>query len=89
MILPFALPLYTTRVGYKRVVEIREMFTQTVRAWPAVDAKDPYTAGTRARPVIAMELGRGAAAAQRELEELEWGGLLHDIGKIGVRTRSC
>ena len=45
-ILPFAVPLYATRVGYKKVVEIRDMFTQTVRSLAgAIDAKDPFTAG--------------------------------------------
>jgi hypothetical protein len=40
----FALPLYTTRAAYKAVVDIRNMFTQTVRALAsAIDARDPST----------------------------------------------
>jgi putative nucleotidyltransferase with HDIG domain len=85
-VLPFALPLYTTRAGYKKIVEIRDMFTQTVRSLAsAVDAKDPYTAGHSVRvQVIAKELGEELGCSEDDLEALEWGGLLHDIGKIGV-----
>ena len=40
----FALPLYTTRAAYKAVVDVRNMFTQTVRALAsAIDARDPST----------------------------------------------
>ncbi len=85
-ILPFAVPLYATRAGYKKVVEIRDMFTQTVRSLAsAVDAKDPYTAGHSVRVQwIGKDLGREMRCSDAELEALEWGGLLHDIGKIGI-----
>jgi putative nucleotidyltransferase with HDIG domain len=85
-VLPFALPLYTTRVGYKKIVEIRDMFTQTVKSLAsAVDAKDPYTAGHSVRvQIIGKELGAELGCSEEDLEALEWGGLLHDIGKIGV-----
>ncbi|MGZ8757827.1 MAG: HD-GYP domain-containing protein, partial [Aeromicrobium sp.] len=85
-ILPFAVPLYATRAGYKKVVEIRDMFTQTVKSLAgAVDAKDPYTAGHSLRvQLIAKDLGAELGCSEAELEALEWGGLLHDIGKIGI-----
>ena len=85
-ILPFAVPLYATRAGYKKVVEIRDMFTQTVRSLAsAVDAKDPYTAGHSVRvQLIGKDLGEELRCSEAELEALEWGGLLHDIGKIGI-----
>jgi HD-GYP domain-containing protein (c-di-GMP phosphodiesterase class II) len=85
-VLPFAVPLYATRAGYKKVVEIRDMFTQTVRSLAgAVDAKDPYTAGHSERVQrIAKDLGNELNCSDGELEALEWGGLLHDIGKIGI-----
>jgi hypothetical protein len=85
-ILPFAVPLFATRSGYQKVVEIRDMFTQTVRSLAsAVDAKDPYTAGHSERvQLIARSLGEELACSDSELEALEWGGLLHDIGKIGI-----
>jgi len=85
-VLPFALPLYTTRSAYQRIVEIRDMFTQTVKSLAsAVDAKDPYTAGHSVRvQQIAKDLGAELNCSESELEALEWGGLLHDIGKIGI-----
>jgi len=83
----FALPLYTTRAAYKSVVEIREMFTQTVRALAsAIDARDPSTKKHSENvSTIATDIGRVLGCNESELEQLEWGGLLHDIGKIGVR----
>jgi putative nucleotidyltransferase with HDIG domain len=62
------------------------MFTQTVKSLAsAVDAKDPFTAGHSVRvQLIAKELGAEMRRSEAELEALEWGGLLHDIGKIGI-----
>jgi len=83
----FALPLYTTRVAYHRFVEMREMFTQTIESLAnAVDKRDPFTANHSKRVMlIASDIGRVMRCNQAEMEALEWGGLLHDIGKIGVR----
>ncbi len=82
----FGLPLATTRSAYKRVVEIRDMFTQTISSLSsAVDAKDHFTAGHSKRvQEISVVIGRQLRCSEAELEALEWGGLLHDIGKIGV-----
>ena len=83
----FALPLYTTRVAHHRFVEMREMFTQTIESLAnAVDKRDPFTANHSKRVMlIASDIGRVMRCNQAEMEALEWGGLLHDIGKIGVR----
>jgi putative nucleotidyltransferase with HDIG domain len=82
----FALPLYTTRMAYHRFVEMREMFTQTIGALAgAVDKRDPYTSKHSHRvKLIATDIGREMRVNEAELEALEWGGLLHDVGKIGV-----
>jgi putative nucleotidyltransferase with HDIG domain len=82
----FALPLYTTRVAHHRFVEMREMFTQTIGALAgAVDKRDPYTSKHSHRvKQIAVDIGREIRVSESELEALEWGGLLHDVGKIGV-----
>ena len=83
----FALPLYTTRASYQSVVEIRKMFTQTVRALAsAIDARDPSTKQHSDHvSQIAVEIGQVMGVSEGQLEQLEWGGLLHDIGKIGIR----
>ena len=82
----FALPLYTTRMSSQRFVEMREMFTQTIGALAAaVDKRDPFTARHSQRvKEIAVDIGRVMRVSDAELEALEWGGLLHDVGKIGV-----
>jgi putative nucleotidyltransferase with HDIG domain len=82
----FALPLYTTRIASQRLVEMRDMFTQTIGALAeAVDKRDPDTALHSQRvKAIAVDIGRVMRVSDGELEALEWGGLLHDVGKIGV-----
>lgn len=82
----FALPLYTTRVAYHRFVEMRDMFTQTIGALAeAVDKRDPFTSKhSQNVRMIAVDIGREMKVSANELEALEWGGLLHDVGKIGV-----
>jgi hypothetical protein len=82
----FGLPLLTVRVAYQRFVEMREMFTQTIGALAeAVDKRDPFTSkhSQRVRS-ISVDIGRQMRVSAGELEALEWGGLLHDVGKIGV-----
>jgi HD-GYP domain-containing protein (c-di-GMP phosphodiesterase class II) len=50
-----------------------------------VEAKDPYTAGHSARVQrVAVALGERLALSSARLETLRYGGLFHDIGKIGV-----
>ncbi len=82
----FALPLYTTRMASRRFVEMRDMFTQTIGALAAaVDKRDPFTARHSERvKQIAVDIGAVMRVSDYDLEALEWGGLLHDVGKIGV-----
>jgi putative nucleotidyltransferase with HDIG domain len=82
----FALPLYTTRLAYHNFIEMRVMFTQTITALAgAVDKRDPYTSKHSWRvKEIAGDIGREMRLGEADLEALEWGGLLHDVGKIGV-----
>jgi len=82
----FALPLYTTRVAYHRFVEMRNMFTQTIGALAeAVDKRDPFTSKhSQNVRMISVDIGREMRVSAGDLEALEWGGLLHDVGKIGV-----
>jgi len=84
--LVFALPLYTIRQVYAQIVEMRDMFTQTIEVLAeAVDKRDPYTSKHSRRVMeIARDIGRQMRVGESDLEALEWGGLLHDVGKIGV-----
>jgi hypothetical protein len=85
-VLLFAVPLYTTRTAYQGFVEVREMFEETVRSLAeAVDKRDTFTSGHSDRvQAIAMDIGKTMKLGDDDLEALKWGGLLHDIGKIGV-----
>jgi response regulator RpfG family c-di-GMP phosphodiesterase len=52
----------------------------------AIEAKDPYTKGHCGRTAVyAMALGKEAGLSESDLEILEFGAFLHDIGKIGVK----
>lgn len=51
----------------------------------AVEAKDPYTRGHSDRvQLLSMEIGRALGLCVDELQDLHWGSLLHDVGKIGI-----
>ena len=83
----FVVPLFTTRLAYHRYVETRELFEQTIGALAnAVDARDRYTRGHSNRVSrIAEAMCRVMKLPEVEIEKIKWAGLLHDIGKIGVR----
>lgn len=50
-----------------------------------VEAKDPYTRGHSERVHhISMEIGRAMRLPDSEIDNLFWGSLLHDVGKIGI-----
>jgi len=52
----------------------------------SIDARDAYTRGHSVRVgYLAEELGRAMGLTSRELQHLQVGGLLHDVGKIGIR----
>jgi len=52
----------------------------------AIDAKDPYTRGHSDRVRrMSMKIGMKMAFSEERLENLVFGALLHDIGKIGIR----
>ncbi|MEM9656718.1 MAG: HD domain-containing protein, partial [Planctomycetota bacterium] len=66
-----------------------ELFASSVRALTsAVDAKDCYTAGHSDRVArIAVCLAEQLGLSKECLETIYLGGLLHDIGKIGIDDR--
>jgi len=69
-----------------RAQELRRSYRATVRALSnAVEARDSYT-GRHAERVTAygMELARTIGLAIEETPQIEFGFLLHDIGKVAV-----
>ena len=66
--------------------EIRRVFLGAIEALVfALEAKDKYTAGHSRRVTeIAVATGRELGLPPDKIEDLRWGGLLHDVGKIAV-----
>jgi HD-GYP domain-containing protein (c-di-GMP phosphodiesterase class II) len=68
------------------IAALEQGYLDTIRSLAsAIDAKDPYTRGHSQRVAYwAVELGRELALSPEALQALEYGGVLHDIGKIGM-----
>jgi len=83
----FIVPLFLARYTFQLYVEMKEAHINTVAALTsALDANDPYTHGHSYRVSrYALRLGREMGLPQKDLEILEYAGLLHDIGKIAIR----
>jgi len=65
---------------------ILDSYKSTIKALAAaIDAKDPYTRGHSQRVTEYAMMGASALSYSKEdLENLEYAGILHDIGKIGI-----
>jgi len=68
------------------VQHLTEAALETVCALTnAIEAKDRYTSGHSARVGwLAALTGREIGLSARQMQVLEWAGMLHDVGKIGV-----
>ena len=66
--------------------EVRKIFLGAIEALvSALEAKDRYTGGHSRRVTeIALALGNELGLSIKDMEELRWASLLHDIGKIAV-----
>lgn len=66
--------------------EIRRLFLGAIEALVfALEAKDRYTGGHSRRVTsIALALGEELILSPDDMEDLRWGSLLHDVGKIAV-----
>lgn len=85
-LLLFLVPIFLARYTFKLYVEMKEAHINTVAALTsAIDANDPYTHGHSYRVSrYALRVGRALGLSARDLEILEYGALLHDIGKIAI-----
>ncbi len=85
-ILLFFLPLLLARRSFELYTKMRKVYLDTIRALAAaIDAKDPYTKGHSERVAkMSVTLAQELNLSGRELENIEYTALLHDIGKIGI-----
>ena len=70
----------------EQTLEISNIFLGAIEALAsALEAKDKYTGGhSRRVGEIALALGTELGLSAQDLEDLRWGSLLHDVGKIAV-----
>jgi putative two-component system response regulator len=66
--------------------EIKKIFLGSIEALvSALEAKDKYTGGHSRRVTeIALAVGKELGLSAQDMEDLRWGSLLHDVGKIAV-----
>jgi putative nucleotidyltransferase with HDIG domain len=83
----FLVPIFLARYSFKLHIDMKEAHINTVAALTsAIDANDPYTHGHSYRVSrYALRIGRALGLSARDLEILEYGALLHDIGKIAIQ----
>ncbi|MEA2087837.1 MAG: HD-GYP domain-containing protein, partial [Candidatus Caldatribacteriota bacterium] len=85
-ILLFFLPLLLARRSFELYTKMRKVYLDTIRALAAaIDAKDPYTKGHSERVAeMSVALAQELNLSGRDIENIEYTALLHDIGKIGI-----
>ena len=66
--------------------QLRKLFLSAIEALvSALEAKDEYTGGHSRRVTdIALAIGNELGLSARDMEDLRWGSLLHDIGKVAA-----
>ena len=88
-IILFFFPLILARRSFELYTKMRKVYLDTIRALAAaIDAKDPYTKGHSERVAetsvaLALELN----LSDKDIENIEYTALLHDIGKIGIADK--
>jgi putative nucleotidyltransferase with HDIG domain len=74
------------RENRRLIAALEQGYLDTIRSLAsAIDAKDPSTRGHSQRVAeLAVAIGRELLLGDADLKVLAYGGLLHDVGKIGI-----
>ena len=85
-IILFFFPLILARRSFELYTKMRKVYLDTIRALAAaIDAKDPYTKGHSERVAeTSVALAQELNLSDKDIENIEYTALLHDIGKIGI-----
>ncbi len=71
----------------KRTEQLEDaIFSSLTIVASAIEAKDPYTRGHSNRVrLISLDIAKNLGLNEHQLNILEYGAMLHDVGKIGIR----
>ena len=84
----FAIPLLLTQFSFRRYATIDATYLQTIRSLSKVTEVGGYTETGHSRRVsrLAVTVGREMGVSQRDLVDLEYAALMHDIGQLALST---
>jgi putative nucleotidyltransferase with HDIG domain len=84
-LLVFLVPLLAAGFGLRRYWEMKHDLLEFVRALTGVlEEVDPYTRAHSHRVAeYAKQVAREVGVSERDIEDIEYGALLHDLGKVG------
>ncbi len=82
----FATPLLLTQFSFRRYATIRATYLQTIRALSRVTEVGGQTETGHSRRVsrLAVTVGRELGVSERDLLDLEYAALMHDIGQLSL-----
>ncbi|MBI1376317.1 MAG: HD domain-containing protein [Frankiales bacterium] len=82
----FAVPLLLTQFSFRRYATIDATYLQTIRSLSKVTEVGGYTETGHSRRVsrLAVTIGREMGVSERDLTDLEYAALMHDIGQLSL-----
>jgi hypothetical protein len=83
----FLFPLILTYFAVRRFATIRTTYRQTIGALSSLTERAGYTGPDHAERVTrtSVAVGRDLGMGQRDLTDLEYAALLHDLGQVALR----
>jgi HD domain len=80
-------PLLVTQIAFRRYAGIRATYLQTVRSLARVTEVAGYVEAGHSRRVsrLAVAVGRELGMPERDLLQVEYAALMHDIGQLSLR----